>query len=150
MIEATQTDFARDSRAGASLPIACNAGWCWRRTAPAIAMIMLLLSGCGTLTRKAAAPQATQERATVLGLADVRYWPDQAETNFLAAGEAALEREQALWRASGHEGALPPADLLAISGGGENGAFGAGLLVGWTAAGTRPTFKAVTGSALVR
>ena len=34
---------------------------------------------------------------------------------------------------------------MAISGGGENGAFGAGLLVGWTAAGTRPSFKVVTG-----
>ena len=140
MIEATQTDCAKDSRAEASVPIACDAGWRWRRTAPAIAM-MLLLTGCGTLTRKAAAPQATQERATVLGLSDVRYWPDQAETNFLAAGEAALEREQALWRASGHEGALPPADLLAISGGGENGAFGAGLLVAGPLRGHDPPSK---------
>jgi hypothetical protein len=40
---------------------------------------------------------------------------------------------------------LPPADFLAISGGGEDGAFGAGLLVGWSAAGTRPRFKGVTG-----
>jgi hypothetical protein len=40
---------------------------------------------------------------------------------------------------------LPPVNFLAISGGGENGAFGAGLLVGWTAAGTRPVFKGVTG-----
>jgi predicted acylesterase/phospholipase RssA len=35
--------------------------------------------------------------------------------------------------------------FLAISGGGDNGAFGAGLLNGWTAAGTRPEFKVVTG-----
>lgn len=34
---------------------------------------------------------------------------------------------------------------LAISGGGANGAFGSGFLCGWTAAGTRPTFKLVTG-----
>src|SRR5262249_6152797 len=40
---------------------------------------------------------------------------------------------------------LPPAAYLAISGGGDNGAFGAGLLNGWTRAGTRPTFKLVTG-----
>jgi hypothetical protein len=40
---------------------------------------------------------------------------------------------------------LPPAYLLAISGGGDDGAFGAGLLVGWTAQGTRPEFKLVTG-----
>jgi len=35
---------------------------------------------------------------------------------------------------------LPELDLLGISGGGENGAFGAGLLNGWTERGDRPTF----------
>jgi hypothetical protein len=36
-------------------------------------------------------------------------------------------------------------NYLAISGGGADGAFGAGLLNGWTAAGTRPEFTIVTG-----
>jgi patatin-like phospholipase/acyl hydrolase len=40
---------------------------------------------------------------------------------------------------------LPPAHYLAISGGGDNGAYGAGLLNGWTETGGRPQFKAVTG-----
>jgi hypothetical protein len=35
--------------------------------------------------------------------------------------------------------------ILALSGGGENGAYGAGVLCGWTAAGTRPQFDVVTG-----
>jgi patatin-like phospholipase/acyl hydrolase len=35
--------------------------------------------------------------------------------------------------------------FLAISGGGANGAFGAGFLKGWTASGTRPNFRIVTG-----
>jgi len=34
---------------------------------------------------------------------------------------------------------------LALSGGGQNGAFGAGLVNGWTKNGTRPVFKIVTG-----
>jgi predicted patatin/cPLA2 family phospholipase len=34
---------------------------------------------------------------------------------------------------------------LSLSGGGDNGAFGAGLLVGWTENGTRPAFNLVTG-----
>ena len=34
---------------------------------------------------------------------------------------------------------------LALSGGGANGAFGAGMLVGWTNSGKRPPFKIVTG-----
>ncbi len=40
---------------------------------------------------------------------------------------------------------LPELQLLALSGGGENGAFGAGLLCGWSEHGTRPVFDLVTG-----
>jgi len=36
-------------------------------------------------------------------------------------------------------------NLLAISGGGPDGAFGAGLLKGWTESGKRPGFRIVTG-----
>ena len=36
-------------------------------------------------------------------------------------------------------------DILAISGGGSNGAYGAGVIYGWTASGTRPNFDIVTG-----
>lgn len=36
-------------------------------------------------------------------------------------------------------------DVLALSGGGSYGAFGAGFLAGWSEAGTRPRFKIVTG-----
>jgi hypothetical protein len=38
-----------------------------------------------------------------------------------------------------------PHAYLALSGGGENGAYGAGLLNGWTASETRPEFTMVTG-----
>jgi predicted patatin/cPLA2 family phospholipase len=38
-----------------------------------------------------------------------------------------------------------PHTYLAISGGGENGAFAAGLMLGWTEAGDRPEFSVVTG-----
>ena len=34
---------------------------------------------------------------------------------------------------------------LALSGGGADGAFGTGVLAGWTAAGTRPTFSVISG-----
>ena len=36
-------------------------------------------------------------------------------------------------------------NLLALSGGGSNGAFGAGFINGWSESGTRPDFKVVTG-----
>ncbi|HVY56259.1 MAG TPA: patatin-like phospholipase family protein [Xanthobacteraceae bacterium] len=57
---------------------------------------------------------------------DARFWGD-SEQAFLAA----LGPGRGPW--------------LAISGGGEDGAFGAGLLNGWTQAGTRPDFSVVTG-----
>ncbi len=42
-------------------------------------------------------------------------------------------------------GGRPKISFLAVSGGGSDGAFGAGLLVGWTARGDRPEFDIVTG-----
>jgi hypothetical protein len=44
-----------------------------------------------------------------------------------------------------HPSQLPRFQLLGVSGGGEDGAFGAGLLCGWSAQGTRPEFELVTG-----
>jgi predicted acylesterase/phospholipase RssA len=43
------------------------------------------------------------------------------------------------------EAALLSRSVLAISGGGSHGAFGAGVLSGWTASGKRPRFDVVTG-----
>lgn len=57
-----------------------------------------------------------------------------------ALGLQAYERAHAA-----HHGKLPTAYFLAISGGGDDGAFGAGLLAGWTARGDRPSFSLVTG-----
>jgi hypothetical protein len=42
-------------------------------------------------------------------------------------------------------GGRPRVDYLALSGGAEDGAFGAGLLVGWSKRGDRPDFEVVTG-----
>jgi hypothetical protein len=39
----------------------------------------------------------------------------------------------------------PPLNILALSGGGQFGTFAAGILVGWSEAGTRPTFDVCTG-----
>jgi hypothetical protein len=107
--------------------------------------LCLGLPACAALTREAAVPRAVEERATVLGAPGLRYWAGRDPAPFVADALASYERELALWRAAGNAGPLPPAEFLAVSGGGEDGAFGAGLLVGWTAAGTRPTFKGVTG-----
>lgn len=108
-----------------------------------VALAALLLCSCGGLDRGAPAPPTLSDQVTVLGLTNARFWADQGEA-LTAEGMAALERERAA-NGAGRDRALPPANFLAISGGGDDGAFGSGLLCGWSDAGTMPTFKLVTG-----
>ena len=82
----------------------------------------------------------------MVGMPGVRY--ANTESGFRRFRQNALEsfeREQRALAQAGHRGPLPPAHFLALSGGGDNGAFGVGLLNGWTESGTRPEFKVVTG-----
>ncbi len=105
----------------------------------------IVAAGCGPLPRENAVPFDLQDRATLPGQGPaVRTWGAQLNPAFHETLLRSLQWEkEALGKAGG--GPLPRADFLAISGGGANGAFGAGLLCGWTAKGDRPTFKVVTG-----
>lgn len=103
-----------------------------------------LLGACASPVRLAAVPREEATQATVLGLPNERFFflsdPIAVDAEFQAAGA----REIAL-RQSGPRAPLPMTNILAVSGGGEDGAFGAGLLCGWTETGTRPVFNLVTG-----
>src|SRR5262245_34675568 len=115
----------------------------WARTLPA-ALLVLVVAGCASPTRLPPVPVADTARALPLGLANARFFPLQERAQFIAEWEQALQRQrQALGLAP--DAQLPMARFLAISGGGDNGAFGSGLLVGWTEAGDRPEFQVVTG-----
>ena len=119
-------------------------GACWMLT---LAILTLLSTGC-TATRRDAVPPALTDKAQVPGYAGrIRYFPrDSGDVESLKQDLLdAYAREQAYLRMPGGAGPLPPAAFLAISGGGDDGAFGAGFLNGWTKAGTRPQFKLVTG-----
>ncbi|WP_133290623.1 patatin-like phospholipase family protein [Dankookia rubra] len=111
----------------------------------ALALLLLLpLAGCAGILRLDAPPAEATVDLPVLGLPNARFWPDgppeplQREVALMLARQGALQAG-----AAGR--ALPPAHFLALSGGGDNGAYGAGLLTGWTASGTRPRFDIVTG-----
>ena len=95
--------------------------------------------------REPAVPARLTERARVLGgLAHARYVADTQVPELTQEAYAALDRERAqLGPAAAMR--LPPANLLAVSGGGDKGSFGAGLLIGWTERGDRPEFKIVSG-----
>ena len=96
-------------------------------------------------SRLSAVPIELTTRAFVPGIPNARYWVLSDVEPLVRDALAARQREEAYLSQSGRAGELPPLELLAISGGGDKGAFGAGLLTGWTASGTRPAFKAVTG-----
>ena len=78
--------------------------------------------------------RAQQDVARIPGISDARIWADDP---------TALART-----APFSEGQHKPTsiDVLALSGGGAEGAFGAGLLVGWTEAGNRPEFSIISGT----
>jgi predicted acylesterase/phospholipase RssA len=96
--------------------------------------------------RAAPVPADMAERITVLGIPNGRFWADTQEEALVREAEQALERERAAAeKTDGRDGRLPPAYFLAVSGGGDEGPFGAGLLCGWSDTGTMPTFKLVTG-----
>ena len=106
-----------------------------------------LAAACAAPERGPAVPRGRAGEATVLGVPNERFVIGSTTRGF-----AALEREfeEAAQRRARHLGLrsaseIPRYDMLGVSGGGEDGAFGAGLICGWTAQGTRPVFELVTG-----
>ena len=103
------------------------------------------LQACAAPERLSAVPKGQLSDASVPGVPEARLHYDVDAEPFERLGLESVRREKAYLEEQGQAGALPPAHFLVISGGGDNGAFGAGLLVGWTKAGDRPEFKLVTG-----
>lgn len=107
-----------------------------------VLFFLAVLPGCSALDRLPAhLPSAVDRDATSFnGIVDARFYlHDQPE----AARAVWLKAEQR--RFDFYRGSPPTYHLLALSGGGGDGAFGAGLLVGWTESGQRPNFDYVTG-----
>ena len=119
-----------------------------RQLASVVALLagLCVVAGCSIPPRAPAVPPSATVHALPLGIRNARFFADGDPTPMIAEASLAVEREQAVLRAAGKPAMpLPPAAFLAISGGADNGAFGAGLLNGWTAVGTRPQFRMVTG-----
>jgi len=103
-------------------------------------------AGCTTSSSRLPVPEAdvavaTATIAPTTAIGAIRLWGDAAPAWFdqlVSLPPAVLKA-----RAPGIYG--KPHTYLALSGGGENGAYGAGVLNGWTAAGNRPEFTFVTG-----
>jgi predicted acylesterase/phospholipase RssA len=94
----------------------------------AVLAVMFILAGCSSIPRTAYTASDAAS-STVLDLSDLRSYADEPASAF---------KPHVTLRAG-------PLSYLALSGGGADGAYGAGVLNGWTAAGTRPQFSVVSG-----
>jgi hypothetical protein len=101
--------------------------------------LTVMLAACSTVIRHPVPDSAIlDDAAGVPG--EIRFWGDERPKNL-----EVMVREIEAQRSAASPGRLKSANYLALSGGGSDGAFGAGVLMGWTEAGTRPEFDVVTG-----
>lgn len=105
------------------------------------AVFAVLMAGCAVMRLHSPPPSKFEPLVQIPGMPGVRAWGDEFSPVFQQDAIKSMEQE----RQSGLFETGGELNVLAISGGGGDGAFGAGLLCGWTAAGTRPSFKLVTG-----
>ena len=104
--------------------------------------LIAMFIGCAGVPDRNPVPPDLTTKVGIPGIPEARFWGDENP-------EWSKKRMDTLTDSEfqkNYPGLYnKPHNYLAISGGGLNGAFGAGLLVGWTAAGTRPEFTMVTG-----
>jgi len=105
---------------------------------------IVLTGGCATIAPRNVLPQASAAQIELDGFHNIRFWGDAPARDIQAIMMEDAPRAE-MRSLSGAEKHPLVSNLLAISGGAEDGAFGAGLLVGWSDAGTRPAFDLVTG-----
>jgi predicted acylesterase/phospholipase RssA len=113
-----------------------------RLSAPALLLalgVSFALVGCAAIEPRNALPEASAAYIDPDGFHNIRFWGDE-----VAPGVASPKDDPASV-SSQRGGPRRQLNLLAISGGAEDGAFGAGLLAGWGDAGNRPEFDLVTG-----
>ena len=107
-----------------------------------ILIYFVVLTACTTTPERHPLPANLTSKVSIPGIPDARFWADEwpkfSEKRINTLSDADFKKMSAATYNVPH-------NYLAISGGGANGAFGAGLLTGWTAQGTRPEFTMVTG-----
>jgi len=108
----------------------------------AIMLVLFACSGCATVRHPV--PQDLVDRAQVGSMDDVRVMVGEHHTALQENLLESIKQESAEDFPIGPDG-IRVYPVLALSGGGANAAYGAGLLKGWSHEGSRPEFKIVTG-----
>jgi len=106
-------------------------------------VIVVFVSGCASVRH--AVPEDLLNNARVSGMQDIRAFSGIASDSFKQDFIELLEQEEKESPTFLSFKASRTYSMLAISGGAANGAYGAGLLNGWSVSGSRPVFKIVTG-----
>jgi predicted acylesterase/phospholipase RssA len=98
----------------------------------AFALTAALLGGCASVPRTPFT-ESDEMSAVAIGAPNIRYWADATASTIQGVARRAVVQKGR------------PFVYLALSGGGGSGAFGAGVLNGWSESGTRPEFTIVSG-----
>jgi predicted acylesterase/phospholipase RssA len=107
----------------------------------AFAVLATALTACAAVKiNHFAVPANLVEQASVPNFETTRTWADVISPAFLETANLRLAQAQKSGIAR-----KPERSVLALSGGGSDGAFGAGILSGWTDRGDRPEFEVVSG-----
>lgn len=117
-------------------------GTSWGWFALIVFILLTIIQGCASAPKRNPLPEKLSDEAVIPGYsANIRYWGDRAPP-YMDQWYTATQTEVEHFFPDiiDHEQVY-----LAVSGGGANGAYGVGILLGWTAAGTRPEFALVTG-----
>jgi hypothetical protein len=109
-----------------------------------LALALSLLAACTSLHR-IAVPEPFADDVAVAGYQNIRFWGDVEPPRLEERVAGLLDQLQRAYEQPIAEGATVRVSFLALSGGGGNGAFAAGLLKGWSQNGDRPSFRIVSG-----
>jgi predicted acylesterase/phospholipase RssA len=110
----------------------------------AVTALLVLNAGCATEANRNPVPMHLMPEASVPGMGPVRYWGDEMPKEAVEELRRKIPYMPRLAESPPEHG-KPVVNFLAISSGGDDGAFAAGLLAGWTQSGRRPRFEIVTG-----
>jgi hypothetical protein len=109
----------------------------------ATALLPILLTACASSTLTGdRVPESLVMQANVGGYRNIRFYSDDSASLQALARDRISDIRRAYARTL-LKGLKVEINYLSISGGGSDGAFGAGFLTGWTASGTRPKFDVV-------
>ena len=109
-----------------------------------IAISLISLGGCSVATRSPVPDNLTDE-AYITGLEGIRFWGDDQPANARQIVRNKVDQSIAARGNIWNRKQVIHANFLIITGGGPDGAFGAGLLNGMTAGHHRLDFEVVTG-----